>query len=213
MSRIFCRRDVGGDNVALVAGNSTVRWRRMQVVGVGAHAWMLRVCVSFEISGRPAARIGTMAAIASQTGRLDLTIDVQLFVNEFAILIDDRTVALKAFGILWMRCGRRQSVAAATSCRRISRGLPNGTIARRIELMTVRVATRGIRGVVRRTRVLSFCHIDRKITEGNFGALGVIEVTRRKYPVGNSMAFSAPYWLMTGTLSQMVLVGPYPTRA
>ncbi len=76
VSRIFRRRDIGGDNVALVASYCVVRWRRMQVVGVGAHTGMLRVCVSFEISGRAAARIGTVAAVAGQAGCIDLTIDV-----------------------------------------------------------------------------------------------------------------------------------------
>jgi hypothetical protein len=48
----------------------------MQVVGVRSHTRMLRIGVSFEINGRPTARIATMAAVTGERRSIDMAIDV-----------------------------------------------------------------------------------------------------------------------------------------
>ena len=150
-----------------------------------------------------------MAAVAGERRRINVAIDMQLFINEVTVSVDDRTVTLKALGILWMRRSRRQSVTAATGGRRISGSDPFRIVTWRICLVAVGIAAGVIGGVVAWGAAIFL----RQFTKRYFGAFGVIQVTRRKYSVGNRMAFSAIYWFMTGTLSQMVLMGPYPTRA
>lgn len=76
VTRIVLCRDHFGDFVALVARHWAMRCRRLKVVGVGAHTGMLRVGVSFQIRRRCAARIRTVAAVASQAGRIYFPVDM-----------------------------------------------------------------------------------------------------------------------------------------
>ena len=67
---------VRGDDVTFIAGNDTVRRRRLKVPGMRANTAGAGVRVSQRIRRWPEARCGPMAGVAGHRNQVDNTIDV-----------------------------------------------------------------------------------------------------------------------------------------